>query len=51
MPTLPESPKMQDVIDPLIQKIVAGHRSARDGLDQAADGREEMLADAGYYEQ
>lgn len=46
---IPEWGKVGPEIAPFIQKIIAGQLSAKDGMNQAADAGEKVLADAGYY--
>ncbi len=46
---IPEWGKVGPEIAPFIQKIIAGELSAKDGMNQAADAGEKILADAGYY--
>lgn len=46
---LPEWGKVGPAVAPIIQKIIAGELSGKDGMNQAADTGEKILADAGYY--
>jgi multiple sugar transport system substrate-binding protein len=48
-PTVPEFAQLPDVMYPYLAKAVTGDLSPKDGLNQAADAGEKVLADAGYY--
>ncbi len=46
---IPEWGKVGPEMAPFIQKAIAGELSPKDGMNQAADAGEKILADAGYY--
>jgi ABC-type glycerol-3-phosphate transport system substrate-binding protein len=48
-PNTPEVTKFDQVMYPLLARVLTGDLSAKDGLNQAADAAEKILDDAGYY--
>ncbi len=50
-PGIPQFATIGDAMYPSLAKVISGELPARDGLNQAADAGEKVLAEAGYYKQ
>jgi multiple sugar transport system substrate-binding protein len=48
-PGVPEFATIGDVMYPPLAKVISGELAPKDGLNQAADAGEKVLAEAGYY--
>jgi len=49
-PIIPEWIAISDILYPILQAIILGDKPVKEGLDEAAQKVEELLAEAGYYD-